>query len=654
MTLSEARQILGLGPDEDPRPHLREFRVVRDRLAEMVRTAPTEALAERYQQGLQDIDRALAAIREYLEAIGLKMPEPEPEHPVSPQMPEETPAPARRRRSGLTKALAAWAATLLCLSVSGWYYLKWQDELRVGRMLAIARLEREGASHIDERRWPEAAAAFDEIERLNPESPTVPLGRRSIEAGMAEEQQQYGGYWNGQSRAALDAGRWDEAETAARKVLERFPTDREAASLLGEIAAARTGAALKEAVARAREQLSRRQWDAAIATARTILARQPGDADANNLLAEATTAKAQAADELAKARSLYQKALVRDRGQFDQQALDFLREAALLAPEDPEIASLLEKMASYTRTLRVPKDHPTPTEALANAHDRDRIVIGEGTWSGPLVVTAGVEIQGAGPDKTIIECEAGEGCVITLGPTAKGSRLSGITFRHKSQTGETERFSAALVRGATAEWVDCAFADACGHGLAVIEGGSAKALRCRFTDNGWNGASAMGENSALEIRESRLTGNFENGIEAWGGAALTASGNRCEGNSRNGIHADCAGREVVIDGNQAKGNREFGIVISAAGSGQASDNIATANLLGGMALRSAARLKVAHNQLQRNEGPGLVLEKGLDPAAFADNPVSGNTGKQTLAGFVFDSPTENVSNSRPPEPAPDR
>ena len=39
MTLQEARQILGLGPDEDPRPHMREFAIVRARLAEKVRNA---------------------------------------------------------------------------------------------------------------------------------------------------------------------------------------------------------------------------------------------------------------------------------------------------------------------------------------------------------------------------------------------------------------------------------------------------------------------------------------------------------------------------------------------------------------------------------------------------------------------------------------
>ena len=63
MTLAEARKILGLGPEDDPRPFMAEFQEARDRIAAMVRNAPNETLATRYQQGLVDFDRALAAVR---------------------------------------------------------------------------------------------------------------------------------------------------------------------------------------------------------------------------------------------------------------------------------------------------------------------------------------------------------------------------------------------------------------------------------------------------------------------------------------------------------------------------------------------------------------------------------------------------------------
>jgi parallel beta-helix repeat protein len=626
MTLAEARAILGLGPDEDPRPHLREFRVVRERLAELVRNAPDEGLADGYQQGLLDIDRALAAIREALE-------EPVPD--AAPPVPVPVASPPQTRPRWWRRSLFVVCGCLLLAGAgAGWYHLRQAEQVRLDRMARAVLLDREAAEHILNRRWPEAAAAYAEIARLAPGSAMIRLGRRSIEAGMAEEQQQFAGYWTGQARAALEAGRWDEATAAARQVLEKFPGDQESAALLREIAAARATAARRAALARGRELLSRRQWQEASLAASELLAAYPDDAEGLALLEEATAALAQAAADLAQARNLYQQALARDHGQFDQQALDWLREATALAPEEREIAALFEKMASYTRTLRVPQDFPTPAEALANARARDRVILGEGVWKGPLIVNAAIELQGAGAGKTRIECPAQTGCVITLGPGAKGARLTGLAFRHESQTGEAERFSAGLIRGAAVNLLDCQFTSGCGHGLMVIEGGAATALRCRFADNGWNGAAAVGAGTALDIRESEASGNFENGLEAWSGAALTAVNNRCEANSRNGIHADTGAAPAVIEGNHLRRNREFGLVLTSATGGQVRNNPASGNLLGGMVVRAAARIPVTGNPLRENQGPGLILEQGLDPAAFRDNPTSGNTGKPVL-GLEF-------------------
>ena len=555
-------------------------------------------------------------------------------------------------------AILIWLIVLLLGAAAAcWFYLKMQEDKQLQTQARIAWLEREGAAHIETRRWRDAAAAFDEIEQLAPTSEIVPLGRRGIEAGMAEEYQQFAGYWNGQARASLDAGRWDEAESAACQVLEKFPEDKDGSAILESIAVARTAAARRAAVAAAQDFLSGRQWDAAIQAAKAILATSPDDADVLALLAAATTAKDQAAADLSKARDLFKQAAARDQGQFDQQALDWLREASALAPEDAEIASLLEKMVSYTRTLRVPRDFPTPAEALANARDRDRIILNEGTWKGPLTVNFAIELQGAGAGKTRIECPAEAGCAITLGPAANGARLSGITFRHESQSAAAERFSAGLIRGASVALLDCQFIDACGHGLAVIEGGKANASRCRFAANGWDGVAAIGADSALEIRDSQASGNFEHGIESWNGAAVVLVNNRCEGNSRNGIHADNSKSSATLEGNQLIDNREFGLVLAAAGSGLVRKNTATGNLLGGFVIRAAARIPVTGNQLSRNQGPGLTLEKGLDAAAFADNSLSGNLGNQVLTGLAFPSDAD-VSAEPPPiphaQPVPER
>ncbi len=73
MTLGEARKILGLGPDDDPRPCMRELLAERENLATTVRDAANNAFAMRHQERLVRFDQALATIRETLEALGLAL-----------------------------------------------------------------------------------------------------------------------------------------------------------------------------------------------------------------------------------------------------------------------------------------------------------------------------------------------------------------------------------------------------------------------------------------------------------------------------------------------------------------------------------------------------------------------------------------------------
>jgi parallel beta-helix repeat protein len=514
------------------------------------------------------------------------------------------------------------------------------------------RPERIGSQYVENRRWQDAATAFAEIEMLDPGSEIAVLGHRSIEAGMAEEQTQFIGYWNGQAIAELDAGRLDEAEAAARRVLEKLPADKDAAATLARIAVARVGQSRDNALAAARKQLNDRQWEAAISSAKSILATSPDDADAKSIIADATSAIEKHAVDQAKAGALLEQAIARDQGQFDQQALDWLREAAALAPDSAEIAARLEKVASYTRTLRVPGDFDTLAEALASARDRDRVVLTEMTWKGPLVINAAIELQGAGPTKTVIECPAADGSAITIGPDAKGARISGITFRHESFLADgADRFSAALVRGGGVTFVDCRFSEASGHGLVVIESGEAIASRCSFSGNGWNGAAAIGKGCVLEVRDSESLNNFEHGIETWEGASATLLNNRCEGNSRNGIHADNGTAATTIQGNQLIANREFGLVLGSAGAGRISGNIARGNLLGGFVVRNAAAaLAFTGNQATLNLGPGLVLERGLPQTAYSSNTIAKNAKREILADADLSS--QDQKTEAPPRALP--
>lgn len=654
MTLDEARNILGLSEEEYTQAHLEKFAFAREQIAKMVSTAPNEVLAERYQRELDGFDEALNLVRKHLDVAGIQPPKvlgerksiiPPPAKTVvlgnvpasskagvTELVSEETISPGETRDRG--PSYGAWFFILLLGAGGGaWFYVKTEQSKQDQKLLQITALERKGASFIENRRWQEATDAFEEIEKIAPHSEIARQGRSNIEAGISEEQTQFIGYWTGQATAELEAGKLDDATAAARQVLAKYPQEKEAAAILEKISAARAGQSRTATLATARGAFDQRKWDVAISSARSILVTTPGDTEAQSIVADALAAQKKVDADEAKALDLLKLAATRDNGQFDQQALDWLREAISLSPGNTEIAALLEKFSSYIRTLRVPDDFATPDEALASARDRDRIVIGASIWKGPLVLNAAVELQGAGFTDTIIECRPEEGSAITIGPGAKGARISGITFRHEAFTLGTDRFSAALVRGGNAAFVDCRFTDASGHGLAVIEGGKANVSRSRFADNGWNGVAAIGKGSSLEVRDCESLNNFEHGIETWDGASATLVNNRCEGNSRNGIHADNGTAATDIEGNQLIANREFGIVIDSGSSGKISGNTARANMLGGIVIRSAAdKLAVTTNQAMSNQGPGLVLEKGLEPAKYATNSATQNVGQQVLAG----------------------
>jgi tetratricopeptide (TPR) repeat protein len=641
MTFNEARKVLGLGPDQDPRPHLGELRLQRERIAGMVREAPNDSLALRYQGELEEFDRALVACREYLDARGLDAPDAPAA--VMVDTPHEPPASAAEEKTGASATgrvvlLAAWLLAIASIAAAGgWVYLERERESQRDLADRLALLESRGQFFIEARRWQDAADVFDEIEILEPGSMVASGGRAGIKTGMMEEERQFIGYWTGQAIAELEAGRLDEAESAARRVLEKHADASEAAALLDQVADARERLARRLMLDEVRSLLDARQWQQAVEAARGILEIDPANEDARELLVIANAAIEKQAADKQRAEGLFRMAALRDHGQFDQQALDMLREAAVLAPDNAAIAALLEKMSSYTRTLRVPDDFKTPADALATARDRDRILIAAGSWKGPLVVNAAVDIEGAGPGQTVIECPPADGSPIAIGPDARGARINGISFRHETFLVDgSERYAAAVIRGGGATFVDCHFTGASGHGLAVIDGGEVVATRCRFSGNGWNGAAAIGPGSRLEVRESEASDNFGHGIESWDGAAITLANNRCTGNTRNGIHADNFNAAAVIDANHLSDNREYALVLTSAGAGKISNNTARANLLGGFVIRRAAAGVDFHgNQARNNLGPGLILESGLAASRYADNQLSGKTPQQFLSNVDF-------------------
>ena len=699
MTLEEARKVLGLEPDGDLESRLGELAVARERLADLAAQAPNETIALRYQDGLVDFDRALAVVREQVaesrqrkmaplmslvpgavsgrkvvtkrddfhaaprgkaepeageatrvepsdagereeaEPIDLPTPRPEapPTEPVLPkpmEVPREEEAPRRRR---LSFALYLLLFVLVGGIGGGWLYYHVQAEKEVRRQAQLAHLEKFGSFLVENRRWEEARAAFGEIGELDPGSEVAMRGMRSIEVGMEEEQQQFVGYWSGEALAAFEAGRLDAAAEAVAKVLERYPGSTTALELDRRIESARIGLLRESWEGRLNEAIEARDWEAADGGLVRMAEELPGDELIAVLSSRIAAAKDRQRREHERARQLAGQARQLDKGEFNAQALEWMREAVSLAPEDAEIRELYDRLASYTRTLRVPEDVATLAAALGQVRDKDRVVLGEGEFEGGVAINVAVQLEGAGEGKTVVRFAAREGPAVTLGPGASGATLTGITFRQEGFDPSEERFPAALVRGGEVEFVDCTFLEGSGHGLAVLEGGHGQAVRCKFRGNGWDGVAARGKGSRMTLRECLAERNFGHGFEIWDGAAAVIRSCQAKDNSRNGIHVDSAAEGLELRDNTLSGNREYGVVLGAGASGTVAGNRCRGNLLGGLLVRFAAiSVRVESNRLESNRGPGLLLEQGLRPDLYSANTAVSNRGGNVASGLVFE------------------
>ncbi|MFT3991935.1 MAG: right-handed parallel beta-helix repeat-containing protein [Luteolibacter sp.] len=648
MNLSQARKILGLGPGEDPSSHTADFEQTRARIEELVRTAPNPTLSNRYRSGLAEFDQALALINKDAKPapknptptrkLDIDTPPPVPAEAKKP-IPailaevEKDPTPAVSPEKKSSSA-GKWVLVLLILAglgAGGWFFYQDLEKKRIQRQERLVVLEKEAAIHLASHDWPAAIKVYDEIETLAPDSRMLTEGRRTVEAAMQEEQRQFVGKWNAQAKADLAAGRWGEAEAAARQVISKYPKDPEAPQILKQVTDARTAHQRQLALDALTLSIENRDWPTATEALKKLGAIVPNDPAIADFQKQITAGQEKTAADQARALELLKKAQAIDNGASNPTALAYLREAILLFPGQPEIAATLQKIASYGRTINVPGDYATLAEAIADSHDNDRIVLGEGTWQGPIAVKASVEIQGSGLAKTIVECSAADGCAVSV--TAKKVRISGITFRHHTFAEGAERYSAALVQGGQATFENCRFSNAAGHGLIVIEGGTAQASRCRFSENGWNGAAALGNGSSLVVKECESIHNYQHGIEAWNGAALSVSNTRCQDNILNGVHFDSSEAALTLEANQLVSNGEFGIVLDHAASGTIRENSLSGNILGGMVVRfTAGAVAVLKNEISQNQGSGLILEKGLTPAIYQNNRLEGNKGEALVSG----------------------
>lgn len=601
MKNTEARKILGLDPDDDPRAFLPAFEETRQFKQELVNNAPSEEIKFRYQQELLEYEAAVKVV------AGKQKVRPHTDFII------------------VLLLIAAFSAV-------GWWGYQWYQQqwnAHTQAEVQIAQLQSDGRIAVVGRKWQLAEEAYQKIEQLDPGSPIAAAGMEAIKRGKQEEHSQQLFYTLGESQAALEAGRWDEAEKLARKVLESNPDNAAAQRKIEMISEGRRKQEIAVKMLAITEALDKNDLPVARKALAVLRESDPQNPNIAGFVERINKEREKIQKRENKALALYAQAQKLDTGEYSPEAMTLLDEARRLYPTNSEILALHKKMGAYTRAIRVPVDYPTISKALESARPRDLIRIAPGTYKESIVLTKPVRLEGAAGGKTIIELPGKEASLVTINPAAAGASLTGLVLRHKGFDHGKDRYSAITVMAADVAIRACEIHHAAGHGIAVVDGAKVEISGCKITLCGWDGISVYGKNSHAEIKDSTCEGNLQHGTSFWLGGSGSIANSSMLKNSLCGIVAMSKGTQVNITSCTSSRNREAGILISDSVHATLASNKCEKNLLSGIVARGVGtQVNLMGNVTKGNHEAGMLTHKGVQVGKFENNTSSGNTSRQ--------------------------
>ena len=601
MKNTEARKILGLDPGDDPCSFLPAFEETIAFKKELVENAPSEEIKFRYQQELLEYEAAVKVV-------------------------------AGKRKARPHTDFIIVLLLIAAFSAIGWWGYQWYQQQWNAHAQAevdIAQLQSDGRIAVIGRKWQQAEEAYRKIEELDPGSRIATEGFEAIKRGKKEEASQQLFYTLGESQAALEAGRWNEAEKLARKVLEIDPENTTAKRKLEIIAKGRRKQEIGVKMLAITEALDRGELKSARKAFAALREKDPQNPNLSTFLKRITEEEEQISQRKQKALALLEEARKLDDGEYSAKALEMLDEALRLYPGHQEILSLHKKMGIYTRALNVPVDFPTIAKALEAARARDLIRIAPGTYKETLVLDKPVRIEGAPGGKTVIELPGKQASLILIEPGAAGTSLSNLNLRHTGFDHGKNRYSAVTVMAKDVSIRGCTVDYAAGHGIAVIDGASVEIIGSKITRCGWDGVSVYGKDSRAGVRDSRMERNLQHGLNFWKGGSGSASNSYLLKNGLCGIATTGDEAEVEISSCTSSNNREAGILVSDGVTATLVSNKCERNLLSGIVARGkTTQVSMSGNLTKSNHEVGILTHKGVQVTKFENNTSSGNTSRQ--------------------------
>ncbi|MGB2402932.1 MAG: right-handed parallel beta-helix repeat-containing protein [Akkermansiaceae bacterium] len=601
MNNTDARKTLGLGPRDKASAFLSDFDETLEYKRELVNNAPSDQIRFRYQQELLEYEAALKVI------VG-------------------------KRKNGPHTDFIVVLLLICAVSTVGWWAYQWhQKEWYVQKKIdaEVAELRAIGLSAVTARKWTQAALAYKKIEDLVPGSPFAISGFKTIEQGKLEELNQQIFYTLGESQAALEAGRWDEAEALAQSVITMAPDNEAAQRKLQIIIRERR----KQELAIIASTISDALEAEDVASAKQALAKLKLKAPHSESITEfANQIKAQEFEirmRHEKAERLYLQATELDTGEYSPRAIMLLEEAGRLNSKSIKIMNLYKKMGNYARALKVPEDYPTIQDAINAARPRDIIRISTGTYNTALYIDRPIKLVGSPEGGVVIQMPASEAGLITVTPTAIGTSISNLELRHLGFDHGVDRFSGITIEAKNTTVTSCLIENIAGHGIAILGGASARILNCKITRAGWDGVSIYGSNSQADIIDTWSQDNIQHGVGFWQGGKGSVNNTKTIKNGLCGIVAMGAGVNVNLASNICSNNRGAGILLSEGAHGTITANNCEKNLLSGIVARGPmTEVAMRENVADDNSEVGILTHQGVNIAEFEGNLANNNGDKQ--------------------------
>jgi len=603
MKNTDARKILGLDPSDDPRSFIPDFEETISYKKELVNNAPSEEMKFRYQQELLEYEAAVKVV------VGKRKVRPHTDFVV---------------------------VLLLIAAVSsiGWWGFQWYQEqwnAEAQTKVKIAQLQSEGRAAVAARKWDLAQEKFETIQSLSPESQEATDGFKSIEQGKLEERNQFIFYNLGESQAAIEAGRWGDAEKLLKEVLKLDPENLAAKRKLEIVTKGRKKQDIALRMSSMMEALRGKDLTAAKKAFEDFKKTYPSNPNIALFANRISTAELKIKADQKKALSLYQEALKLDSGEYTAKAISLLTEARRLYPTSHEILALYKKMSAYTRAINVPADFPTISKAIAAARPNDLIRIAPGLYEESLIIEKPIRLIGSADGSTKLSIPAKSSPVITITAQAAGTSITGVDVSHFGYDYSTNRYSAITIQAQKVSLISCRVFHAAGHGIAILDGGNATIKGCKITKCSWDGISVYGAKSQALIKDTTCQSNLHHGVEFWNGGEGTVLRSIMRLNGLCGVLAMGKDAKIIVQSTTCISNREAGIFLSDGVRAALKGNICKSNLLSGIVVKGPRTLvNITDNITQSNHEVGILIYQGVKTPRFENNKSSKNTAQQIL------------------------